>query len=191
MSRTKLLYAVVAIGATLAAAPFAISLPGKASAGQRLIDNLHPYMQPASVTTTARYYDKTFVRLRPVAQGGSLGATEAPQLIATLAKQLRITPSGVERFLGSGFPALAQLIGSLPQLDPVFANVGAGLDHYKPLVRAMQSNVRNYASTDSLPDLRQLTWFFVAPGLLLILLGGSQLVAGRRDVVATARPSVA
>lgn len=181
----KALWAVLVIGVALIVLPFAISLPSKASHGQTMMDQFRPIMQPASVTKTVNYYNKTFTPLRPVAIGGVAAAGEVPQLIGALSKQLHMTPVQLQQFLGKSFPATAALLGNLPKLTPVFTNVPPGLDHYLPLVRTMQANVGNYASIDSLPNFRLFTWFFVIPGVLLVLLAGIPLVAERR-----ARPAV-
>lgn len=184
----KLLWPVLVIGVALIVMPFAISLPSKASAGQTMMDNFHPIMQQASVTKTANYYNQTFTPLRPVAIGGVAAAGEVPSLIGALAKPLHMTPAQVQQFLGKNFPAMAALLGNLPKLVPVFTNVPPGLDHYLPLVRTMQANVSNYAKIDSLPNFRLFTWFFVVPGVLLVLLVGWPLVArrGQRAVAAPA-----
>ena len=174
-------WAVLAIGVMLIVAPFAISLPSRASAGQQMIDNFHPIMQPANVAKTVAYYDQTFVPLRPVAVGGLQAAGEAPKLIAALASQLKMSPAAVQRFLGTQFPATAGLLGNLPKLKPVFTNVPPGLDHYLPLVQTMKSNVSNYKKINSLPDFRLFTWFFLIPGILLVLLAAWPLILGRRE----------
>jgi hypothetical protein len=186
MNRTTrtFLWPILAIGAALIVIPFAIGLPSKASAGQTMLDDLHPLMQPASVTKTVNYFDNTFVPLRPVAVGAVQAAGEAPKLIGALATPLHMTPTQVKQFLGTNFPATASLIGNLPQLAPVFANVPPGLVHYLPLVRAIQTNVGNYASVDSLPNLRLFTWILVIPGVLLVLLAGWPLVSARRERIA-------
>ncbi len=176
----KVLWPILAIGVALIVMPFAISLPGKASAGQTMMDNFQPIMQPANVNTTVDYYNRTFVPLRPVAIGGVQAAAEVPQMIPALAKALHMTPAQVQQFLGTGFPAMAQLMANLPKLVPVFTKVPPGLDHYLPLVRTMQNNVGNYAKIDSLPNFRLFTWFFVIPGVLLVLLAGWPLVTERR-----------
>jgi hypothetical protein len=187
MNQTKRAFylPVVVIGVALIVMPFAISLPSKASAGQTMMDNFHPIMQPAAVQKTVNYYNQTFVPLRPAAIGGVAAATEVPNLIAGLAKQLHMTPAQVQQFLGTNFPAMAKLLGSFPQLVPVFTNVPPGLDHYLPLVRTMQGNVSSYAKIDSLPNFRLFTWFFVVPGVLLVLLAGWPLIAARRERAAT------
>jgi hypothetical protein len=176
----KVLWPILAIGVALIVMPFAISLPSKASAGQTMMDNFHPIMQPTNVNTTVDYYNKTFVPLRPVALGGVQAASEVPQMIPALAKPLHMTPAQVQQFLATGFPAMAQLMANLPKLVPVFTKVPPGLDHYLPLVRTMQNNVGNYAKIDSLPNFRLFTWFFVIPGVLLVLLAGWPLVTERR-----------
>ncbi len=101
-------------------------------------------------------------------------------MIPTLAKALHMTPAQVQQLLATGFPAMAQLMANLPKLVPVFTKVPPGLDHYLPLVRTMQNNVGNYAKIDSLPNFRLFTWFFVIPGVLLVLLAGWPLIAARR-----------
>jgi len=173
-------WAILVIGVALIAMPFVISLPGKAKAGQRMIDNFHPIMQPATVSKTADYYDRTFVPLRPVAVGGVKAGNEAPKLIAALASQLKMSPAEVQRFLATQFRATAGLLGNLPKLESVFTNVPPGLDHYRPLVQTMKSNVANYEKIDSLPDFRLFTWFFVMPGVMLVLLAGWPLLGVRR-----------
>ncbi|MHB8657650.1 MAG: hypothetical protein ACYC91_06800 [Solirubrobacteraceae bacterium] len=174
------LLTILAIGIAMIILPFAIGLPSKASAGQKMIDSFHPIMQPASVKRTIAYYNTTFVPLRAVATGAIQAGGEAPKLIGALAGPLHMTPAGVQQFLGRDFPAMAGLLGSLPQLAPTFAGVPGGLDHYKPLVETMRANVSNYAKIDSLPNFSLFTWFFLVPGVLLVLLAGWPLLAGRR-----------
>lgn len=181
----KLLWPILVIGILLIVAPFAISLPSKASAGQAMLDNFHPLMKPSNVATAANYYNNTFVPLRGVAVGGVQAADESPQLIDALAKQLHMTPAQVQQFMGKNFPAMSQLLTSLPQMKPVFAKVPAGLTYYKPLVTTMQANEANYAAVDSLPNFRLFTWFFVVPGALIVLLAGAGLLFGRRETPAS------
>lgn len=110
-----------------------------------MIDQFHPIMQQASVTKTVNYYNQTFVPLRGVAVGGIQAAKETPALIGGLAKQLHMSASQMQQFLGTDFPAMAKLLASFPQL--VF---------------------------------NLFTWFFVVPGVLLVLLAGWPLLAERR-----------
>jgi hypothetical protein len=170
---------VLIIGIVLIVMPFAMSMPGKAGAGQKMLDSFHPIMQADQVQKTADYY-QIFTQLRPVAVGGQQAATEIPKLIAGLAQQLKMTPAQVQQFLGSQFPAMAALLNGFPQLVPVFQNVPPGLDHFKPLVDVMQANVTNYQKVYSLPSFRLFTWFFVIPGVLLVVFAGVPLVGSLR-----------
>lgn len=94
----------------------------------------------------------------------------------------------------SQFPATTQLFLSLQKISTDFGNliglmeqnvatferVSPGLDHYKPLVDTMGGNVTNYEKISSLPDFGLFAWFFIAPGILLVLLSGWGLLSGRR-----------
>lgn len=175
------LWVVLVIGIALVVAPFAISMPGKADAGQSMLNGFHPIMQPAHVAKTVEYYDQTFVPLGPLATGAVTAAGEIPKLVDTFAGVLHTTPANVESLLKTEFPAMATLLFSFPKLVPVFEKVPAGLTFYKPLVDTMQANVTNYGKVDSLPSFRLFTWFFVVPGALLILLAGYGLIIGYRD----------
>jgi hypothetical protein len=163
----KTLWAVLAIGLALVIAPFALGLPGKSAAGQRMLNGFQPIMQPDQVRLTASYYDNVFVPLGNVVRA-------MPPLLQSL-------------------PATQRQ--ALQQYAPTFAQVPAGLTHYQPLVRTMQGNVDNFEQVNSLPDFRLFTVFFVVPGALLVLLAGyglfGQALAGRISVHHHLRPTVA
>jgi hypothetical protein len=112
--------------------------------------------------------------------------TDSAKLVPMLAQALHMTPAQVRAMLSVQTPALATALASLPamrqdfqvllatmaQNTGIFARVPAGLAHYQPLVRTMQGNVTDYQQVNSLPDFRLFTWFFVIPGVLLVLLAG-------------------
>ncbi len=186
----KAFWPILVIGVLLIAMPFAISLPSKASDGQRMLNAFHPIMQPASVKETVALYHNTFVPLGPVAVGGVAAASETTQLFEGLASGLHMTPAQLQTFLGKNYPAMAKLLASFPLLVPVFSQVGPGLAHYLPLVNTMQSQVKNYAAIDSLPNFNLFTWFFVVPGILIVLfaLMGLGLFQRRRTITIPAAP---
>ena len=158
----KVLWPILLIGAALVAAPFALSLPTKATAGERMIRDFQPIMQADAVQETARYYDEVFVPLGKVAplmgeatvakfsgylEGFAGVQADAARLVPLLAGALGLTPAETQDYLGRELPAFAALLQGLPQLrqdfggllgapgeHPVFAQVPAGLDHYEPLV---------------------------------------------------------
>lgn len=164
----KLLWAVLVIGLVLVVAPFALGMPGKTAAGQRMLNSFHPLMGAASVQKTANYYNKVFVPLGPVATQFTAAASD-PQM----QKELKpLTPM-------------------LQPVIPIFARVPAGIAWYKPLVTTMQSNVSDYKSVDSLPNFNLFTWFFVIPGALLVLLAGWGLWLEHEVIVHRAHPTPA
>lgn len=202
----KLLWAVLAIGLVLVVAPFALSLPGKASAGERMLNTFQPIMQPDQVNTTAMYYNDVFVPLGKVTpmlsaqnvakfqtylKGFGGVQSDAQKLVPMLAQALHMTPAQVQVLMSKQLPAMAALLQNLPTMQrdfggliatmqqnvKIFSQVPAGLTHYKPLVTTMQANVDNYKQVNSLPSFRLFAWFFVVPGVLLILLAGFGLFA--------------
>lgn len=162
------LWPILVIGIALVVAPLALSMPSKTSAGQKMLDDFHSIMQPAAVRKTVAY-DKVFVDLRQVAVTGVTAAAEAPALFSTLASSLHVTETQLAAMLSDEFPAMAKLLGALPALVPVFSKVPPGLNWYAPIVKTMQDNVQHYAKVDSLPNFNLFTWFFVAPGAILVL----------------------
>jgi hypothetical protein len=145
----KLFWGVLVVGLALVIAPFAIGLPGKSAAGQRMLNGFHPLMQRPAVQKTASYYDNVFTPLGKVSTEFTAAASN-PQM------QKQLTP----------------LMPMLQPVMPIFKQVPAGLRWYQPLVRTMQGNVTNYQQVNSLPDFRLFTVFFVVPGVLLVVLAG-------------------
>ena len=176
----KVLWPILVIGILLIVMPFAISLPSKASAGQTMLNEFHPIMQPASVRTTVNYDVNTFTPLGPFAVGGVAAAAEVPKFIGTLATDLHATPAQVEAQLASSSPVLSGIFTNLGKLEPIFKNVPPGLAWYKPIVDTMQAQVNNFAAVDALPNFNIFTWAFVVPGALLVLCAGYGLVLGRK-----------
>jgi hypothetical protein len=214
----KLLWSVFAIGLVLVIAPFALGLPGKAAAGQRMLNGFQPIMQPDQVKVTADYYDHVFVPLGKVTpmmsaqnlarfqaymKGFSGMQTDAAKLVPMLAQAMHMTPAQVQQMMATQLPSMAAMLQNLPTMQRdfggllgtmqqnvgIFSRVPAGLAHYKPLVRT------NYQRVNSLPDFRLFTYFFVVPGILLILLASYGLfgnpLARRDSFDRGARPTAA
>jgi hypothetical protein len=220
----KLLWSVFAIGLVLVIAPFALGLPGKAAAGQRMLNGFQPIMQPDQVKVTADYYDHVFVplgRVTPMMSAQNLARfqaymkgfggmqTDAAKLVPMLAQAMHMTPAQVQQLMATQLPSMAAMLQNLPAMQRdfggllgtmqqnvgIFSRVPAGLAHYRPLVRTMQGNVTNYQQVNSLPDFRLFTFFFVVPGILLILLASYGLfgdrLARRHSFDRGARPTTA
>ena len=219
----RLLWAFLGIGLVLVIAPLAMSMPSKANAGERMLNGFQPIMQPDQVATTARYYNDVFVPLgtvTPLMSAKNLAKFQAylkgfqgmqsdsARLVPMLAQALNMTPAQVQQMMGQQLPTMAAMLKNMPQMQRdfggllgtmqqnvgIFSQVPAGLDHYKPLVTTMQANVDNYQQVSSLPSFRLFAWFFIVPGLLLILLASYGLYTGRTTTKAAphhARPTPA
>ena len=197
----KLLWAVLAIGLVLVIAPFALGLPSKAAAGQRMLNGFQPIMQPDQVATTARYYSDVFVPLGSVTpmmsakniakfqaylRGFEGMQVDSAKLVPLMAQAMNMTPAQVRAMMTAQLPSMAAMLQSMPQMQRdfgglmgtmqqntgIFSQVPAGLEHYQPLVSTMQANVDNYKQVNSLPDFRLFTFFFFIPGLILVLIAG-------------------
>ena len=206
----KMMWGVLAVGAALIVAPFAIGLPDKADGGQQMIDAFAPIMEEQNVQTTADYYYDVFVPLGNVVpamtqenidkfNGYLAGFTalgvDAEQMVPALAAAMNMPEADVQAFMGQQFPAMTGMLQALPQMESDFggllglmgANVGifeqvpGGLAHYEPLVTTMQNERENYDKVASLPDFTLFTWFFVIPGVLLVALALTGLFAGRHE----------
>ncbi len=206
----KMMWAVLFVGVTMIAAPFAIGLPDKADGGQQMIDAFGPIMEADNVDTTATYYYDVFVPLGDVVpamtqenidkfNGYLAGFTalgvDAENMVPALAGAMQMPEADVQAFMGEQFPAMTGMLQGLPQMESdfsdllglmdnnvgIFEQVPAGLDHYEPLVTTMEAEVVNYDKVASLPDFRLFTWFFVIPGVLLVGLAALGLLDGRNE----------
>jgi hypothetical protein len=191
--RRLTLTVLLAIGVALIVAPLSMSMFSRASGGEKMVNAFRPLMQPASVQTTADYYYGTFTKLRPIAlamnqqtidkfngylQGIKGMGVDAQKFMPMLA-QFHITP---QQF-ATQFPAMAAMLQNLPQMQKDFAgllqlmgpnvstfkNVPPGLDWYRSLVQTMQQQTGNYAKVDALPPFKTFPWFFLIPGILIVL----------------------
>jgi hypothetical protein len=207
-----MLWAVLVVGVLLVATPFAFAMPTRAAAGEEMLSDFQPIMQPDNVKTTASYYNDVFVPLGRVApamskenvakfQGYVDGMTamgaDAQKLLALMGQAMNLTPAQVQAMLEAQTPAMAQMLRALPQMQTdfngflqlmkdntaIFEQVPAGLAHYKPLVTTMQANTGTYRDVSRLPSFDLFTSFFVVPGVLLAGLALVGLFWHRRPVL--------
>lgn len=179
----KLFWSVLVIGIALVIAPFAISLPAKSAAGERMMADFQPIMRADQVKTTAYYYNQVFTPLGKVVPAMSKENVDRFNGYVTGLKSIKLQPAQAAQ-MRTQYPQLAQLFAGMPTMvkdfdqvialmqanEQIFAQVPPGLKHYGPLVTAMQGNVEDFKQINSLPDFRLFTWFFVVPGTLLVLL---------------------
>lgn len=214
----KALWAVLVVGVLMVAAPFALALPTRASAGEDMLSDFQPIMQQDDVATTASYYNDVFVPLGEVAPAMSADnvakfegyvagmramGDDAQKLIPMMAAAMGMTVEQVQELLATQLPAMSQMLQALPQMEAdfsgfmglmsdnvaIFEQVPAGLDHYRPLVTTMQANVGTYRDVSRLPSFDLFTWFFLVPGVLLVAFAGLGLFSHRRPEVVVARTS--
>jgi hypothetical protein len=204
----KMMWAVLAVGATLIVTPFAIGLPDKADGGQQMIDAFGPIMDEQNVQTTADYYYDVFVPLGDVVPamtqanidtfngylaGFTAVGVDAENMVPALSQAMDMPEADVQAFMAAQFVGITSMLQALPQMQAdfgdllglmeanvaIFEQVPAGLDHYQPLVTTMQEQQVNYDKVSSLPDFTLFTWFFVVPGVLLVGLALTGLFVGR------------
>ena len=164
-----MLWALLVIGLGLIVAPVAMGMFDKTSKGEAMVNGFRPIMQPASVQMTTYYYDTVFTPLGPFSKMMPGVAADAQKLVPALAQALHMTPAQVQQMLKTQFPSMAAMLQALPQAEQIFKQVPPGLAHYKPLVTTMNANVDNYAAVDSLPNMSMFPWFFIVPGILIVL----------------------
>jgi hypothetical protein len=185
---------ILVIGVGLIIAPFAFSMFSRASDGEQMVNDFRPIMQPANVQTTADYYYNTFAKLRPIALAMNAQTVATfdgySKGIQAMMQDLAKMPPAQSKALATAYPSMAAMLKALPQMQKTmagftttiaanlntFENVPPGLDHYNPLVDTMQANVGNYASVDALPPMGLFPWFFLVPGILIVLAAAYLLV---------------
>jgi hypothetical protein len=166
----------------------------RASDGEQMVNDFRPIVQPANVQTTADYYYNTFAKLRPIALAMNAQTVATfdgySKGLQAMMQDLAKMPPAQLNALATAYPSMAAMLKGLPQMQKTmagftamiaanlntFENVPPGLDHYKPLVDNMQANVGNYASVDALPPMGLFAWFFLVPGILIVLAGAYLLV---------------
>jgi len=182
MTRKALWWGVLVVGVALIVAPLAMGLPGKAAAGERMLGDFQPIMAPDQVQQTSDYYYKVFVplgQITPVFTNAN--ATKFQNYLQGMqAAGLKIPPAAAKDFTG--------LVGMMKQAVPIASQVPAGLAHYKPLVDTMQGNVNDFRQVNSLPSFNLFAWFFIVPGIVLVLLAGAGLWTGGALHVHVGRP---
>ncbi len=207
----KLLWPILAIGIGLVALPLILQMPSRAAAGERMMSDFQPIMQPDQVQKTADYYNNTFVPLDKVFTPIVTQATvnqfngymkgfggmqvEGQKLVPALAQAMGVSNEQAAAYMAQEFPAMTGMLKGLPAMQrdfqglmgamaantDIFAQVPGGIAHYKLLVETMQANVADYRSASSMPPFYLLPWFFIVPGLLLIGLSGWGLLDGRKE----------
>lgn len=163
--------ALAVIGAFLIVLPLATGLPGKSDASGRLMTAFRPAMTTTALAQAAA--DQQIV----TTTAGQLSSTVLPALAA----QLHVTPAQLSAQLAAGSPAFAKGMSDLPAISTGFGG----------LLATMQAQQSNFQQADQIPTgfmaPTSMTWLFVIPGAVLLVLGGLGTVRpswARRALVA-------
>lgn len=159
--RTRLLLGLLGVG--LIAAPLVFQMFTRAPKGQDMLSQFRPLMTTQRITTVQGYF---------VTMAGGESAVRT-QLLPALRKQ------------GSSDAELKQL---LPQ-SVAFTSIWTSMvNQMAPMLAAMNDNLTRYNGLIALPPFGLFPYFFVAPGILLLLLAAA---AGRSTGSPAGSPAAA
>lgn len=134
----RVLWALVAMGLGVVAAPGIFQMFTRAPKGGEMIDSFRPMMTRERVQNVQGYFI-------------TLGAGEG---------QLRV---GAEPAFTAGggdmadFPALTKFSQEWPTV----------VGEFNPMIATMSDNIDNFAAVDAMPSFPLFPWFFVIPGVLV------------------------
>lgn len=150
------LIVILVLGLGLIAAPAIFQMFHRAPLGAEMIKDFKPYM------TTSRLAGFQ-LDLRQIDQG----VRDTDTNVATA-----LTGSGTagHRRFDARYPGFADFQG---KWGAIYADM-------KGLMDTIQSNRVNYLAMEGLPDFRLFPWFFVFPGVLVVLLAALGLASVRR-----------
>ncbi|OIQ75257.1 hypothetical protein GALL_430750 [mine drainage metagenome] len=151
--------AAVVVGLLLLLAPVAMSLPGKAADADQLNANLKPVY-------TQTLVDNATGALNTI---GAMGNEMQTKMLPALAVQLKMSPTQLQTFLGSNFPATASALQTMP----------ASMGRFNGLVKVFDKNLANYDTIKPV-GLAGLILIMMVAGGLVAGLGALTLVRGRR-----------
>ena len=149
--------ALAVLGAGLILAPVAFQMFARAPKGATMIAGFRPYM------TTAR-----LAGFQTDLQRIDAGVRQADTAVAATLTQLPAASAAAP--FRAGYPTFAAFDAQWPGID---ADMSGMLD-------TIQANQGNYRAVAALPNFRLFPWFFVAPGVLLLVLAGVALIRPRR-----------
>ncbi|MDH3754703.1 MAG: hypothetical protein OEU32_12590 [Acidimicrobiia bacterium] len=148
-----LLVTLAVVGVALVLAPAVFQMFSRAPQGGDMIDSFRPMMTRERVQDVQGYFI-------------TLGASEGELrnvVVPTVAEAAGYTPAEAT----TAFPATSDFSADWPTIVTDFA----------PMIAAMSDNVDNYEAVDALPPFALFPWFFVIPGVLVVVLA---LVSARR-----------
>ncbi|MFA5802087.1 MAG: hypothetical protein WC911_06370 [Thermoleophilia bacterium] len=155
MSNNKIISVIILlVGGALIIAPFGYKMFDRASAGANMMTAFEPVLTRPNVTTFQGHM-QTF--------GGMQG--DMNKMLPALAQQMNMTDDNMNQMMGQQFPGVATGMQQMDKMGQDFTTV----------ITVMDQNVENYQKANQLP-MRNMPWFFVVAGGLLVVLAGAQLL---------------
>ncbi|MFP5369920.1 MAG: hypothetical protein ACLGI3_04125 [Actinomycetes bacterium] len=147
------------LGVALIAAPLVFQMFSRAPDGEQMLDQFRPLMNTQRITTVQGYF---------VTMAGGEAAVRG-QLLPALQKA------------GLDDAERRELLPASHAFTEVWTRMA---NQMAPMLAAMNDNLARYEGLIALPPFGLFPWFFVAPGVLLILLGLVSLRPGEPADVA-------
>jgi hypothetical protein len=161
-ARTGAILALV-LGALLALAPLALSLPQKAADADQLNENLKPVY-------TQQLVDQASAAISTV---GAMGEEMQTTMLPALAEQLGMSQEELQAFFGENFPTVAAALQSFP----------ATMARFQNLVTVFDENLANYETITTVSFV-PIIWTMIGAGIVVFVAGGVALVGRPRPVTA-------
>lgn len=150
---------VLALGAALIALPAATKMFERAPQGAKMIDAFAPYMTAERLASFQR-------DVREVDEYATEALTTAPRIFVPGVSD----PQQRQQQFLTRSPQVALFSQQWPDVHGTFTR----------LLGTIQGNKANYDAVAALPSFTLFPWFFVVPGVLLIVLALAGLLLGRR-----------
>lgn len=154
--RTGVIWAVVAFGLGLIAAPAVFQMFSRAPKGGEMIDEFRPFMNKTEIT-----------KLR-----GYLSTIDAA---ATQTRE-QVDPAAAKN-LGLDAAAYRHKVVYLSAFERQWPAINADMSD---MVNKIDRNRDNFAAVDALPPFPLFPWFFVAPGVIVAVVGIFAIRSRRR-----------
>lgn len=159
MFTNKILSVIILIvGVALIICPFAYKMFDRASAGADMMQAFEPVLTRPNVTSFQGHM-QTF---------GAM-SSDMTMMMPALGQQMAMTEDQLNQMMGQQFPGVAN---GMQQMDPM------GKD-FNMVITVMDQNVDNYQKANQLP-MRNMPWFFIIAGGVIVLLSGAQLLMPAR-----------
>ena len=163
MTNNKILSVIILlVGVALIITPFGYKMFDRASAGADMMKSFEPVLTRPNVTTFQGHM-QTFA-----AMSGDIN-----KMMPALAQQMSMTQDGLNQMLGQQFPGVAK---GMQQVDTM------GKD-FNMVITVMDQNVDNFQKANQLP-MRNMPWFFIAAGGVIVVLAGAQLLISAKKQAA-------